>query len=268
MVDDVTSGADEQDYDTLFLKGAVNAICGEDNKTLLYWKKGLSLLSAYSDVDIDAYVCLMTTSLSELVYYKEREFIEFDPLKYINRISEEFTRSTGLPCKSYIFYNIYKTYSKKMKRLVESKDDTFMDIIPVLFRRAIEYNRDYRSIIMIINEYLADRDYNEEETYNSNNSDCYIYNLVRVYLKAYTSEMSDVYIKKIMNYWNDSNMTILEDNFETIYDFMDGRTTLGKLLGLRNDDEIHDLSISDAINNYVKMYLLVPDINSNDIQIN
>lgn len=94
-----------------------------------------------------------------------------------------------------------------------------------------------------------------------------MYNLVKVYLEAYTSKMPDRHMKKIMSYWNDSNMTILEDSLEVIYSCIDRRTTLSKLLGLRNDDGTHDVSISDSINNYVKMYLLIPDITSDDIQI-
>ncbi len=257
LADEVVEDTQEQDHDALFLRGAINALTGEDGKAMADWKKGLEMISAFTEVDVDAYVCLFTESVSELIYYKEREFIEFDPIKYVDRLCELFTEATGLSCKAYIFYNIYRVYREKMEFLKEDGDDVFMDVIPGMFRRIIEYHKDYRSLIRIIDEYLENEEYNEETYEDDDAYECHLYNLVKIYFEVYTAEMSDDELAEVYNHWNDTNMKALEDHFEEIHSCIEDTSMLGRLRRFRGESDVCDLNISDAVNDFVKRDLLM-----------
>ena len=78
LADDILKASEETDFDAFFLRGAIYAHEGEDGKAFNDWKRGLELLSVYTN--IDAYVCLMTRCISEMIFDKEEEFVEFHPV--------------------------------------------------------------------------------------------------------------------------------------------------------------------------------------------
>ena len=77
---------DPEDRDAYFVRGLVWSEMGEDGKALIDWKKGLDLMDTFCN--IDAYVCLMGRSIADLILFKEKEFITFEQIRFIDRVGE------------------------------------------------------------------------------------------------------------------------------------------------------------------------------------
>ena len=246
---------DDTDKDAYFIRGLVYCEMGEDGKALIDWKKGLDLLDTFCN--IDAYVCLMGVSISDLIFYKESEFISFDQLRFIDRVGEMPYECTGDSCKMNVYYTICKIYMQMMdEKGIGFDDSLFLDIVPGIFRRIIEYNRNYPSLLNMIDIFLGRMEYNEETYEEDDNYECHLYYMVKIYLEAYTKDFTDEDVNRIMAYWNDENMKELEDQFEIIASCVVDSSLISKLRLLRNGDENCDV-ISNSVNDYVKKYLLL-----------
>lgn len=247
--------------DLMFTRGCVYAHMGEDGKAHNDWKTGLSLLDTFND--IDAYVCLICDAIADLIIYKEVEFIEFDYQRYIDRISREIYECIGDSCRAIVYSTLYRIYMTKLKDMhMDVEDDLFTDIVPRIFRRIIEYTRDYRETIVTIERFLNQVGFDEETYEDDDDYECYLYHLVKLYLVAYTAEMTDADAEAIMLQWNDENMSVLEDHFEEIVSCVRDPTMLQGILSIKNDECIADLP--EAVNGYVTEYLLLKHEDSDE----
>lgn len=247
--------ANPEDRDAYFIRGLVFAEMGEDGKALIDWKKGLELMDTFCN--IDAYVCLMGASISDLIFFKESEFVSFDQIRYIDRVSEMLYECTGDSCRMNVYYTICKIYMQMMdEKGIDYDDALFLDIVPKIFRRIIEYNRNYPSLMNMIDMFLGRMNYNDETYEEDDNHECHLYSMVKIYLEAYTADFNEDDVNRIMLHWNDENMKGLEDQFELIASCIMDSSLIGKLRLLRtgeNDAEV----FSDSVNDYVKRYLLL-----------
>lgn len=168
LADDILKASEETDFDAFFLRGAIYAYEGEDGKAFNDWKRGLELLSVYTN--IDAYVCLMTRCVSEMIFKKEEEFVEFHPVKYLDKLCDEIYANTNESCKAFMYYSVYMEYRKILGRNEASGNEGFNEIVPELFRRVVEYGHNFWSLPHVINEYLAAIGY-DPETYEDDDQE-------------------------------------------------------------------------------------------------
>ncbi|MBQ8179595.1 MAG: hypothetical protein IJ026_04020 [Candidatus Methanomethylophilaceae archaeon] len=248
------------DADTIFVRGLVHCYMGEDGRALNDWKKGLEMLETF--YNIDCYICMMGKAISDLIYYKETEFITFSNIQYIDRIADALYECTGDSCKYSLYHTVYKSYVRLLAdEEVPSDDSLFLDIVPGLFRRVIECQRNYRTLIDNIDELLNSIDYDDETYEDDDNYECHLYYLVKLYLEAYTKEMDEDDHLRIMCHWNDSNMKVLIDHFETLASCVRDDGLLDKLRRSRNDE---CMDLTAGVNAYVKDYLLITEQESEE----
>lgn len=239
--------------DALFLRGAVYAYIGEDGKAAIDWKKGLEAMTSFTN--LDAYVCIMSRAISDMIYCKEKDFIDFEPVKYIDKLCDEIHADTGESCKAFFFYTVYNDCEIMMDQLQDEGAEVFKDVLPLLFRRTVEYHRNMLCLIQVIDAYLAKMGYNPETYEDDDKVDLHVYDLISSDLKKYTAGMTAEDMRRIMFSWDDISLKANESLLESI---MPGSkdSVIGKLLNRKNSPDDAQ-SEPDAVDLYVRRLLLL-----------
>lgn len=241
------------DHDSFFLRGYINAIIGEDGKSLADWKKGLELLS--NDTNLDAYVVMMARSIASMIIYKEREFIEFNVVGHIDRLCEEIDANTGMSCKAFVYYTILFNCIDLSRDMDEEDRKILKDILPNIFRRIVAYQRNYWSLPKIIDQYLRLVGYDPETYEDDDNEVPHIYDLLRSEFARHTSRMTEEDRVRIFDRWDDAS---LRENIEPLLDSMVGPKRGGLLAILRAKKEEPEADDLDRlIHSYVDKCLLI-----------
>ena len=246
----------DDDFDAHFLLGAIYASMGEDGRAAAEWKRGLDLLTVYTN--IDAYICLMARCISDMMYDKEREYVEFEPLRYIDKLCDEIYASTAESCKAFFYYAIYRDYRSLMGSLQAEGKETFTDVIPKLFRRIVEYHHNFWCLIRIIDEYLVSVGYNADTYVDDEMEEFHVYDLIRKDLISYTSKMDEGDMRRIMAYWDDVKLKENEVRLESILPRMKDVGVIGMLLAKRSaPQDQNGIDEPDAVDAYVRHCLLM-----------
>ena len=256
IADDILKASEDKDFDAYFLRGAVYAHLGEDGKAANDWRKGMELLTVYTN--IDAYVCLMSRCISEMIYSKEEEFIDFHPVKYIDALCDGIHQYTGESCKAFFYYTIYRDYRSLMGSLQAEGKETFTDVIPKLFRRIVECHHNFWCLIRIIDEYLVSVGYNADTYVDDEMEEFHVYDLIRKDLISYTSKMDEGDMRRIMAYWDDVKLKENEVRLESILPRMKDVGVIGMLLAKRSaPQDQNGIDEPDAVDAYVRHCLLM-----------
>ena len=253
LADDILKASEETDFDAFFLRGAVYAHDGEDGKAFNDWKRGLELLSVYTN--IDAYVCLMSRCVSEMIFDKEQEFVEFHPVKYIDRLCDEIHANTNESCKAFFYYSVYMEYRRILGRNDASGDEGFNEIVPELFRKVVAYHRNYWCLPRIIDEYLAAIGYDRETYEEDDMVEAHVYDLIAERLRAYTGGMTPDDMHRIHGLWDDTSLRMVEERLDALVPHDD---MLGKLLS-RKPSEGAPADLDSAVDAYVRKCLLLDE---------
>lgn len=253
IADDILTASNETDFDAFFLRGAVYARQGEDGKAFNDWKSGLELLTAYTN--IDAYICLMSRCISEMIYGKEEEFVDFLPVKYIDKVCDEIHLDTNESCKAFFYYNVYLDYRKILGRKDKNSDEGFNEVVPKLFRRVVAYHRNLWCLTRVIEEYLASIGYDPETYEDDDLEDAHVYDLLAQCLGRYTKDMTVEEMRSVMEKWDDDR---LKENEERLAALMPHRTDgiVGKLLSRKSADS-EPVDLETGVENYVRHLLLL-----------
>ncbi len=203
IADGLVESTEGNDRDSLFIRGYVHARMGEDGKALADWKKGLELLS--NDINLDGYICLVSKAVCDMILFKEKEFIEFDAIAYIDKICDEVDSNTGMSCKAFIYYSIYRN-CLNMVYTSDELNGEFDDVIPRLIKRIVAYHRNYWCLPRIIQEYLDLIEYDPETYEDDDNEVPHVYELIGVCLKEATAGMNDDDRIRIFDRWNDASL--------------------------------------------------------------
>lgn len=252
IAEDLIETTEGNDHDSFFIRGYVYEMIGEDGKAIADWRKGLEMLS--NDVNLDGYVCLMSKAICDMILYKEREYIEFNVLAHIDRLTDDIDACTGMSTKAFVYYSVYRDCMDKVKGMDGGEEETYLkDIIPLLFRRVVAYHRNLWCLSRIIDEYLAYVGYNPDTYEEDDNEVAHVYDLIRINLNQHIAQMTEEDRIRIFDRWDDKS---LKDNIEPLLDNMIGAKK--SLLGLiRKKDESETLSIDDVVAAYVDKILLI-----------
>ncbi len=251
IANDLVESTEECDRDSLFLRGFILSEIGEDGKALADWRRGLELLS--NDPNLDAYVCMMSKAIADMILYKEREFIEFKAISHIDKLCEDIDSCTGMSCKAFVYYSVYLNCLDLSRDTEDEEDVTeFDDIIPLMMKRIIAYHRNYWCLSRIIQEYLTSIDYNAETYEDDDNMVPHTYDLIAQYLDDHIAYLSEDDRVRIFDRWDDSS---LKDNIEPLLDSL-----LKQKIGLRTILHRKELEEApqeiDAVHAYVDKCLL------------
>lgn len=252
IAEDLIETTESNDYDCFFVRGYVYEMIGEDGKAIADWRKGLEMLS--NNVNLDAYVCLMSKAICDMILYKEREYIEFNILAHIDKLTDDIDACTGMSTKALVYYTVYCDCMDKVNGMDGEGEEAYLkDIIPLLFRRVIAYHRNLWCLSGIIDEYLAYIGYNPETYEEDDNEVAHVYDLIRIDLNKHISQMTDEDRIRIFDRWDDKS---LKENTEPLLDSMIGAKK--SLLDLiRKKDESETVSIDDVVAAYVDKCLLI-----------
>ena len=241
-----------EDPDELMLLGCIYMQMGEDGKALAEWRKSIEKLETFQN--FDAYVCTMSAMISDHIYYIETEFVNFDYIKYIDRLGEILYDRLKEPCTYVLYLTINRIYRRKLRDLgVTIEDPVFCDVLSNLFCRIIEYNRNCEIVDYLVTSMLQLMGYDEATYVEDENILCHTFALFRDYVSAYMQEMTEEDKAAVRHYWNDENMKELVTAFEGIIGQTRGES-VGLGLFRRKSD---DFDLAGSVNAYVRKYLLI-----------
>ncbi len=254
IADDLVEATESADPDSLFLRGYVYAEIGEDGKALTDWRKGLEIVS--NNVNLDAYLCLMSKAVADMILFKEREFIEFNVASYIDKLCDDINAFTGMSCKAFFYYSVYINSIENSRGTEDGEVTEYEDVMPLLFKRVVAYHRNYWCLPRIIHEYLGYVDYSAKTYDDDDNEIPHIYDLIRRYLAKRISGMTEEDRLRIFDRWNDKS---LKDEIEPMLDsLLKQRSNI--IGGFLKKNENEDDNQPEEIHTYVdKCLLIAPD---------
>ena len=240
--------------DSQFVLGYVYAIKGEDGKSLACWRKGLELLG--DGFNLDAYICLMSSAMSRMINLKEKEFVVFNVLAHMDRLAEDLDQSTGLSCKAFLYYSVYTVCRNDAAGLrAEGEEEFYKDILPLLFKRVVAYNRSPDCQIRLIDEYLGYNDY-RPETYEEDEKETeHVYDLIRRCIIEERGRLEDSDITRMFDHWSDE---LLQKECEPALDNLLGEKK--RILSLlKKKDDSEDSDETGPVKEYVDRWMLIED---------
>jgi hypothetical protein len=247
--------AEEINADMLFTRGVVYSALGEDGKAHNDWRKGLEMIQDLRF--IDAYIIAVCKSIMETICMKEREFMDFNPIEYIDQISAEFSQKADIPCKGIFYITVYRNLRMYMQSGGLSDDeDIYFSIVPKLLKRMLAYGRNYRTVCSIIEEVLEDFHYKEETYVEDDNLRLHLCDLLKKEYETLGANFSEEHQIRIFRHWNDQNMFELEYWVGELMKSVNDNAILMALRKLSsNNDENFDLEA--AVEDYVRKFLLL-----------
>ena len=253
-MDSMMSGMEEPTADMYYTRGILYTGLGEEGKAHNDWKKALELIQ--DTRFIDAYIIPICKRTMELICMKERDFISFDPIEYLDSISVEFSQKTGTPCRGIFYITTYRNFRMKYQSGgLSENEDIYHSTVMKLLKRILAYGRDFRTVVNIIEEVLEDFHYNPDSFVEDDNLRLHLCDLIRQKYIALSENFSDEHIARIFRHWNDGNMFDLEYWVDELMKSVSDDTILQKLRSFGSDRE--DYNIDSAAEDYVRKFLLL-----------
>lgn len=252
IAEDLIETTEGNDHNGFFIRGYVYEMIGEDGKAIADWHRGLELLS--NDTNLDAYICLMSKAICDMILYKEKEFIEFNVLAHIDRLTDDIDACTGMSTKAFVYYSVYRDCMDKIRGMDGEEEEPYLkDIIPLLFRRVVAYHRNLWCLSRIIEEYLSYVGYNPDTYEEDDNDVAHVYDLIRIDLNRRIAQMTEEDRIRIFDRWDDKS---LKDNIEPLLDSMVGaKKSILDLIRKKEDSET--IGINEAVSAYIDKVLLI-----------
>ena len=232
----------EEDANLIFLHGILNASVGEDGRAFNDWKKALEILGDNSE--FDSYMCLICKSVATMIYEKESEFIEFDFVKYINRMAQLFSEITNCSLKAFTFYTVYINYLNTLDEMMSMGKERIAYILPRLFRNVVVYYKNYPNLRFVVEQYLDVIGYDRDTYGDDGMEQCHLYDLVSDSINQECKNHTEEYLECVRNNWTDEEMVVLDDYFAGMESII--HDNLRKKL---------DIPLDEAIYNYTRMCL-------------
>ncbi|MBE6522042.1 MAG: hypothetical protein E7Z62_02795 [Thermoplasmata archaeon] len=256
-VEEMMNESEEPTADMYFTRGFAFAADGEEGKAHNDWKKGLDLITDFRF--IDAYIVGVCKRIVDLIIMKEREFIQFNPIEYIDLISTEFGVKASVPCKGIFYITVYRNFRMKYQAgELDGDDDIYPTIIPKLLNKILSYGRDFRTVNTIIEEVLEDFHYNPDTYVEDDNLKLHMCSLLKSTYERLSVNFSDEHITRIFRHWNDSNMFDLEYWMDELMKSVRDDTILQKLRSLGSPNR-EEFDLSTAVEDYARMFLLLSE---------
>ncbi len=255
QIDAIIEETEEPNPDMFIIRGLAYCSIGEEGKAHNDWKKGLDLITDVTN--LDAYIVTICRRIAGLIVMKEREFLDFKPLEYIDLIATEFSLKGAVPCKGIFYITLYRDFRMGLQAGEFScDDDIYPVVIPKILNRILVYGRNYQTTCGIIEEILEDFQYNDETYEEDDNLRLHLCYILRdKYLKL-SEGFTDEDVVRILRHWNDENMFELEYWMDELMKSVKDRTILKTLSKFTSSDN-ENFDLEEAVENYAKKYLLL-----------
>lgn len=255
QINEVVESVEEPDTDMLYTRATVYTALGEEGKALIDWKKGLEAMSDFRN--IDAYILSVCRNIMDTIVIKEREFLDFSPLEYIDNIATEFSLKTEVPCRGLFYLTLYRDFrtayqSGKLDEDEDVYDTTIVRILP----KILAYGRDYRMVIDAIDEMLEDFHYNPDTYIDDDNLVMHLCYLLKGQYEALSENFSGEHIIRIFRHWNDENMFELEYYVDELLKSVRDPSILQKIGGLLGRENVN---LAEAVEAYARKFLMIAD---------
>lgn len=221
----------------------------EDGKALKDWMTSISLME--KNEKMDAYVCIISKSVSDLIIADEHEFVDFDYLSHIDRVCEALDEHLECNCKGFVYLTVFTCFMSSYLGMEEDEKEQCGEIIPNLVQRTVAYSRDVSVIKDVVNECLGINDYDESTYEEDDNYDLYALSKIVEKIEknlpyADRSEFPDM--------WTDAEMkTVLEGYLAAILACEGDTKPLEKYAKKSGTMTELDLAIEDYSRKYLRI---------------
>ena len=257
MIETIINDSVEPNTDMLFTRGIIFANLGEEGRAHNDWKKGLDLIQDLRF--IDSYIVAICKHIVEIICMKEREFIEFNPIEYIDSIATEFSLKAKVPCKGIFYITTYRNFRMKLHSGdLDDDEDIYPAVIPKILSRIIAYGRDFRTQCNVIEEILEDFHYDPDRYVEDDNMNLHVCDVLRQKYTTLSENFSDEHITRIFRHWNDENMFELEYWVSELMSSVKDDSILQKLRSLGSPNK-ENYNVEQAVEDYARKYLLLSD---------
>ena len=256
-IDSIIDSSEEITTDMYFTRGIVYAAMGEEGKANLDWGKGIESIT--DTRFLDSYIVAVSKSIVELIYMKEREFMDFNPIEYIDLLSTKFRIKGDIPCKGVFYITIYRNLRMDLQAgEFDIEDDMYTSVIPKVLNRILAYGRNFRTTCGIIEELLVDFEYSPDTYVEDDNLRLHLCSLLANDYKELSKDFSDEHILRIFRHWNDENMFEMEYWVDQLMKSVKDNTIL-KSLSIFNKADKEDVDLEEAVEIYARKYLLLSE---------
>ena len=256
-IDSIIDDADEPNADMYFTRGIAYAAMGEEGKAHNDWKKGLDMITDLRF--IDSYIVAISRPIVDIICMKEREFMDFKPVDYINNISNEFRLKADVPCRGIFYITIYRNFRMDLQAgKFTVDDDIYPEIIPRLVHMILAYGRNFQTTDAIIEEVLEDFEYNLETYEEDDNLKLHLCSMIVDKYLELSKDFSDAHLRRIFRHWNDENMYELEYWVDQLMIAVKDQSRLQTLRRLRLVD-VGEFDLDAAAEYYARKFLLISE---------
>jgi len=256
-IDAIIDSSEEITTDMYFTRGIVYAALGEEGKANLDWGKGIDSIT--DTRFLDSYIVAVSKSIVELIYMKEREFMDFNPMEYIDLLSTKFRIKGDTPCKGVFYVTIYRNLRMDLQAgEFDIEDDMYTTTIPKVLNRILAYGRNFKTTCGIIEELLVDCEYNPETYIEDDNLKLHMCSLLANRYKELSKDFSDEHLLRIFRHWNDENMFEMEYWVDQLMKSVRDKSMLQAFLIFSKTDK-EDFNLEEAVDIYARKFLLISD---------
>jgi len=255
QINAVMDSVEEPDTDMYFTRGLVYTAMGEEGKAHIDWKKGLEVMTDLRN--IDAYIMPVCRGIMDTIIIKEREFLDFSPLEYIDTIATEFSLKAGVPCRGLFYLSLYRDFRTAYQSgKLDDDDEIYQNIVVKILPKILAYGRDYRMVVDAIDEMLEDFHYNPDTYIEDDNMMMHICDMLKSEYQKLAENFSDAHIERIYRHWNDENMFELEYWVDELMKSIKDDSILQKVRWLRTKE---NFNLEDAVEGYARKFLLLSE---------
>ena len=221
----------------------------EDGKALKDWMTSISLME--KNEKMDAYVCIISKSVSDLIIADEREFVDFDYLSHIDRVCEALDEHLECNCKGFVYLTVFTCFMSSYLGMEEDEKEQCGEIIPNLVQRTVAYSRDVSVIKDVVNECLGINDYDESTYEEDDNYDLYALSKI---VEKIEKNLPDADRSEFPDMWTDAEMkTVLEGYLAAILACEGDTKPLEKYAKKSGTMTELDLAIEDYSRKYLRI---------------
>jgi hypothetical protein len=221
----------------------------EDGKALKDWMTSISLME--KNEKMDAYVCIISKSVSDLIIADEREFVDFDYLSHIDRVCETLDEHLECNCKGFVYLTVFTCFMSSYLGMEEDEKEQCGEIIPNLVQRTVAYSRDVSVIKDVVNECLGINDYDESTYEEDDNYDLYALSKI---VEKIEKNLPNADRSEFPDMWTDAEMkTVLEGYLAAILACEGDAKPLEKYAKKSGTMTELDLAIEDYSRKYLRI---------------
>ena len=200
---------------------------------------------------MDAYVCIISKSVSDLIIADEREFVDFDYLSHIDRVCETLDEHLECNCKGFVYLTVFTCFMSSYLGMEEDEKEQCGEIIPNLVQRTVAYSRDVSVIKDVVNECLGINDYDESTYEEDDNYDLYALSKI---VEKIEKNLPDADRSEFPDMWTDAEMkTVLEGYLAAILACEGDTKPLEKYAKKSGTMTELDLAIEDYSRKYLRI---------------